>query len=404
MSRQKNKDKKRGRWMKVRVPHYYDMFYCTGSRCPDTCCVGWMIEIDDSSYERFWKMEGEFGERIRKNIIERTDGRYFALNENGRCAFLNQDNLCEMVIKLGEESLCSLCDNYPRVGVEFGGLREMGLSLSCPEVSRLVFSSSSPIKFGEWYQKEETLGPDYTRDAVFVSLMDARDVLFGILQNRRLSIADRGSLYLMMASKLQSIIDEDVLGNFAAEQIQKTAEKFSDEEYLKKAVCSIKGASREQSREFLKTVFSFLDKLEIINEKWLALFHGTRKMLESQEQEEYEKEHAAFRVFYRDNEYVYEHLMVYYVYRYFMKMIFDGDIYSKAVMCVVSLMVIHEMDVSVWRSNGGSLELDDRVRVMYLFSKEIEHCEENMERLAEEFWDNEIYRTQSVIDNVINIL
>lgn len=390
--------------MKVRVPHYYDMFCCTGSRCPDTCCVGWMIEIDDASYERFQKMEGEIGEKIRNNIIEREDGRFFALNKDGRCVFLNQDNLCEMVIKLGEDSLCSLCDNYPRVGVEFGGLREMGLSLSCPEVSKLVFSSPGPIRFGEWYQEEESTEPDYTRDAVFVALMDIRDVLFGILQNRNLPVADRAALYLMMASNLQNIIDKGGEGSYVRDQITKTAEKFAKEEYQKKAVESIKGSSGQQAREFLKAVFDFLDKLEIINEKWLTMFRDARKFLECREQAEYEKEHADFHEYYKDNQYVYEHLIVYYVYRYFMKMIFDGDIYSKAVMCLVSLMVIHEMDVSVWHDHDRKFEMEDQVRIMYLFSKEIEHCEENMERLSEEFWDNEIYQPQSLIDNMTKIL
>lgn len=388
--------------MKVRVPHYYDTFSCTGSRCPDTCCVGWMIEIDDASYERFMKMEGEFGERIRRNIIEREDGRFFALNEQGRCVFLNEDNLCEMVIKSGEESLCSLCDNYPRVGVEFGNLREMGLSLSCPEVSKLVFSSSKPIRFGEWYQDEEIRGTDYTEDAVFTALIDVRDVLFGILQNREIPVDGRAALYIMMASRIQNIIDNGEQN--AVLQIRKTAEKFSDEDYLIRALKTIQGTDFQKSRAFMKELFSFIDGLEIINDKWHGIFHDAMEVLEGCSQEIYEKNHREFGEYYRDSQYVYEHLLVYYVYRYFMKMIFDGDVYSKAVMSAAAIMIIHEMNVSIWIKKDRKFETEDLVKVMYLFSKEVEHCEENMERLSDEFWDNKIYQPQPLIDNMLNIL
>lgn len=390
--------------MKVRVPHYFDQFSCTGSRCPDTCCVGWMIEIDEASYQRFMSMEGEFGERIRKNILEREDGHFFALNENGRCAFLNEKNLCEMVIKMGDAGLCSLCDNYPRVGVEFGGLREMGLSLSCPEVSRLVFSSSKPICFGEWFKEEEIQGTDYTKDVLFTSLMDLRDVLFGILQNRELSIGERASLYIMMASRLQNILDEDSDEMKMSEKVQKLSEKFSDGGYLKKSLDAIKGCRMELSREFINGVMKFLDGLEIVNQKWLDLFHETMEWLERNQTDVYQEKHEKFREFYGEKEYVYEHLMVYYVYRYFMKMIFDGDIYSKAVLCVMALVVIHEMNVAVWDGQKGSFGLEEQIQVMYLFSKEIEHCEENMERLSEEIWENVMYQPQSLIDNLTNIL
>lgn len=390
--------------MKVRVPHYYDTFSCTGSACPDTCCVGWMIEIDDASYERFLKMEGEFGERIRKNIIEREDGRFFALNENGKCAFLNDDNLCEMVIKLGDKSLCALCDNYPRVGVEFGDLREMGLSLSCPEVSKLVMSSDEPIRFGEWFQDEEITETDYTKDALFQELMDVRDVVFGILQNRKMSIADRIALYIMLASNIQNVLDDGGDATGMVQQIRKIAERFSEETYQEKSLKAVRGTDSKNTLEFVKESFQFIDGLEIINEKWIALFDSAKTWIAQCSVQQFEKSQKDFRAYYQQLEYVYEHLMVYYVYRYFMKLIFDGDLYSKAVMCAMALIVIREINVAEWVRQNGEYTLDNQIYAMYLFSKEIEHCEENMERLAEEFWENEIYQPQSVIDNVTNIL
>ncbi len=390
--------------MKVRVPHYYDTFRCTGSKCPDTCCVGWMIEIDDEAYERFMKMDDEFGERIRNNIVEREDGRFFALNENGRCVFLNDNNLCEMVIKLGENSLCSLCDNYPRVGVEFGGLRELGLSLSCPEVSRLVLSSSKAIRFGEWLQDETVAGTDYTKDPLFEALIDARDVLFGILQNRELAISDRVSLYVMYGAALQNVMDSEESSQNMTDEILTIAERFSDEAYVEKALNSIAGADFEETLGYVREIFDFVGNLEIINDKWRTMFEAAKNRLLECDAHTYEQLHNEFAKYYAEFEYVFEHLLVYYVYRYFMKMIFDGDIFSKAVMCSIAAIVIREMDVAAWDMNGKSFSMEDQIRIFYLYSKEIEHSENNMEKLVDVIWEEDVFQPKPVIDNMANIL
>lgn len=385
--------------MKVRIPHFYDEFSCTGSACPDTCCIGWMIEIDDDAYERFMKMEGEFGERVKNNIITREDGRYFALNEDGRCAFLNKDNLCEMVIKMGEKSLCSLCDNYPRVGVDFGNLRELCLSMSCPEVSRLILSSKDSICFGEWDKEEKCPGEDYTGDAVFEMLLEARDVLFGILQNRELSIGDRAVLYVMYAAQIQHVIDEE-----EPHKILRIAELFSEDGYIKKCLSSVKVRNMEGSKVLVEDVFSFLGGLENINEKWIMLLEETVKRLGRQSTEEFAKAHDDFAEYYKKQEYVFEHLLVYYVYRYFMKVVFDGDLYAKGVMCVVTLLCIREMDITCRIKNGGTFSLDEQIGIFYLYSKEIEHCEENLAALYDEFWDKEQYQPGNLIESIAKIL
>lgn len=385
--------------MKVRIPHFYDEFCCTGSACPDTCCIGWLIEIDDDAYNRFMKMEGEFGERVRKNIITREDGRFFALNHDGRCAFLNEDNLCEMVIRMGDEALCSLCDNYPRVGVEFGDLRELCLSISCPEVSRLILSSREPICFGEWYKEEEAAGKDYTKDWVFQALLEARDVLFGILQNRELSVKDRAVLFLMYASQIQNTID-----NEKTDRLPDIASKFSDTKYIERCLLSVKQGNAESVKGFLEELFGFIEGLENINEKWILLLKQTADRIREHEAEELEQTGWEFAVYYRGEEYVYEHLMVYYVYRYFMKMIFDGDLYSKAVMCIVTLICIREMNITCWYHKDRQFNIEDQIKINYLYSKEIEHCEENLTGLYDEFWDNEIYQPKNLIENLAKIL
>ena len=54
--------------MILRKPDFYDCFKCTASKCSDTCCVGWEIDIDKASQETYRKVPGTFGDKLRANI------------------------------------------------------------------------------------------------------------------------------------------------------------------------------------------------------------------------------------------------------------------------------------------------------------------------------------------------
>ena len=93
--------------MILRVPEYYDEFSCIASRCKDSCCAGWEIDIDDESYEYYRSVEGPFGDRLRESMFVAEDGGYrFKLKGPKRCAMLNDNNLCDLYTALGEEALC----------------------------------------------------------------------------------------------------------------------------------------------------------------------------------------------------------------------------------------------------------------------------------------------------------
>ena len=71
--------------MEIRVPHYYKKFQCTADKCPDTCCAGWQIVIDEETLEKYHKFEGPFGNRLA-NSIDWREG-VFKQYEDKRCAF-----------------------------------------------------------------------------------------------------------------------------------------------------------------------------------------------------------------------------------------------------------------------------------------------------------------------------
>ena len=119
--------------MRYTVPDYYKKFQCLAGVCPATCCAGWQIVIDPKSLARYHKVKGSFGNRIRNSVNWKEET--FLQYEKKRCAFLNEENLCDMHIEAGPEMMCATCRKYPRHIEEFENEREITLSMSCPAVA-----------------------------------------------------------------------------------------------------------------------------------------------------------------------------------------------------------------------------------------------------------------------------
>ncbi len=127
------------------MPEYYPAFHCIASRCRNTCCAGWEIDIDEESLARYECLPGAFGERVRHSIgLEGTP--HYILTEEERCPLLNRDNLCELILREGEGALCQICRDHPRFRNYFSGRVEMGLGLVCEEAARVILSWPRPLR------------------------------------------------------------------------------------------------------------------------------------------------------------------------------------------------------------------------------------------------------------------
>ena len=140
--------------MLLRIPDFYDSFHCIGGKCPDNCCIGWELDIDDDTYEYYRSVKGPFGDRLRANMSgaeksSESESVSFRLQVDGRCPFLNAENLCDICLELGPDALCRICTDYPRYSFEWGDAIEKSLTLSCPEAGRLLFLNDIPVRFKE---------------------------------------------------------------------------------------------------------------------------------------------------------------------------------------------------------------------------------------------------------------
>jgi lysine-N-methylase len=71
-------------------------------------------------------------------IAEKIRDGGFILREDGRCPFLRDDGLCEMIIKHGEDYLCDICKEHPRFYNEADGHIEGGFGMVCEAACELI--------------------------------------------------------------------------------------------------------------------------------------------------------------------------------------------------------------------------------------------------------------------------
>ncbi len=176
-------------------PNYYPAFRCIAGACRHSCCIGWEIDIDEETLQTYKKMPGPLGERLRENISH-DDPPHFVLGKQDRCPFLNQDNLCDLILTGGEALLCQICDDHPRFRNFLPGRTEIGLGLCCEGAAQLILSQTEPMTL-------VTEGQAEASDTDAQRLLELRRQAFAIVQDRNLSIDRRMDRLLLLCGALE---------------------------------------------------------------------------------------------------------------------------------------------------------------------------------------------------------
>lgn len=385
--------------MKYTFPHYFDQFQCVAAECEDTCCAGWAIMIDEDTLEKYKEYQGAFGNRLR-NSIDWKEGCFCQYNK--RCAFLNDDNLCDLHIEAGENMLCDTCRDYPRHMEEFEGLREGSLSLSCIESAKIILGCEEAVQFitlEDEVEDEEYEDFDFL---LFTKLMDARGKILEVLQNRDIDIMMRISMVLDLVQKMQDALDDcemfkidDLLEDFGsmnmALEFQKNAEKY-----------------RIGENEFcgnMRKIFRVFSKLEVLKNDWPEYIKKAEMTLYGNGQREYEKQRQAFHKLYGLKSQDYENwsnwieqLMVYFVFTYFCGAVYDDNILGKMQTAVVATLLIQELAIAKWIEQMEMLDFNTFVDIAHRVSREIEHSDLNLIRLEKIFESTPVYKTGTLLN------
>ena len=126
--------------MIITRPTYYDSFRCIAGACPDSCCKEWGVWVDERSAEYYRALPGPLGDMLREVLVEEEGGTVMQIVD-GRCPMWRADGLCRIQAELGEEALCQVCTDFPRIRHDYGDFLDHQLELSCPEAARLILTS-----------------------------------------------------------------------------------------------------------------------------------------------------------------------------------------------------------------------------------------------------------------------
>ena len=162
--------------MDIEYPSYYEGFQCIASKCKDSCCRGWCIDVDEESKNRLLQLQGDIGEKIRSKLKEEEGNIFFPLEENGDCPFLLKNGLCEMIVSAGEDALCTVCASYPRMKQIYGNYAIYDLNASCEEALRLILAWNGEIIRGREKEIGEDLSPE--KEGVLIQLIAFRTAVF----------------------------------------------------------------------------------------------------------------------------------------------------------------------------------------------------------------------------------
>jgi len=308
--------------MLVTKPNRDADFRCLASNCPDTCCAGWEIVVDDVSADRFRAMEDAMGKRLQQSLLTVDGETQLRRHPDGRCVLLNERNLCDLYALYGEGALCRTCRLHPRFVADYGARREVMPGLSCPAWIETYLLDVEKVTF----LTEETDDPIGYTDidaALFFKLQRARAAALDMVQDGSLSIDERLRRLLALAEELDGEREEArCQGNVRPA-------------YCKKLL-----------------------RLEILTPQW-------REFLQQKGGVPYREDDLAPLL---------EKVLVYDVFRFFLRGVYDGRALPWAKYAVFHALVLRRLS----RHCASKKEICEVIR---LYSKEIEHNAENQEAL-----------------------
>ena len=170
--------------MKLYAPGYYKSFSCIADKCTHSCCIGWEIDIDSGTAEKYRSLSHGYGEQIRESV-EGEEPPRFRLSDKERCPHLDNSGLCRIISNLGEEYLCEICREHPRFYNDTSRGKEVGLGMACEEACRIILESDGYANITEIGMVDGEI-PDIAFDATA-----NRAQIYDILGDTSISYVDR---------------------------------------------------------------------------------------------------------------------------------------------------------------------------------------------------------------------
>ncbi len=343
--------------MIIRKQQDFDSFKCIADKCPKSCCIGWQIMIDENSLNKYKNTDGEFSTRIQSSVNFK-DSSF--KQHNTRCSMLNENGLCDLQSTLGEGYLCDTCRLYPRHTEEFLDLREYSLSLSCPEVVRMILEPEYDFSFAE-SENEACDNPEDFEDfdfLIFDKLEYARDKILEVASDKSIPLVDRMAFIANAAYELQLLYDDGEI--FAMDDVKYDGTNSH--------------SNTTQGFDYCLKTLDVLIGMEALETSWTDSIIETKKYWAMHQTDSKEWTAAMYPA--SELEFIFEKIFKSLLFTYFCGAIYDGQIYARAMIAVQSARYI----MMIYSATG-----DDLASTIYLYSREVEHSDININKLIEYF-------------------
>lgn len=370
--------------MKVLKPFYYDDFKCIAGDCIDNCChVEWEISIDKKTYKKYRKLKGQWGNKINNNIgrirSNISDLRYgkIKLKDKG-CSLLDEKGLCTIHANLGVGYLCNTCKVYPREITKLGEIYERNLFMSCPEVARYFVRHKENFYFNMGEEELSELDKDYIVDKsydekLYNLLWGSRSLAIEIIQFKEIEIWKRIIFLKMLTDKVQRLIEEE---NY--EDYEKVLNAFRNEITNIDVINSLDKIKLvpKVKINFIKSVVDISEKVSRNKVKYNNLLDEYKKLFENDIDRNFEfviKKEEEFNKYLKDQENIMENLLIYLIYKYFMRALHTKDLNKEINSVIISYAMIKMLLLGRYNKNNKKLSEEDFVEVFYVFSRVIQH-------------------------------
>ncbi|MBQ6720359.1 MAG: flagellin lysine-N-methylase [Oscillospiraceae bacterium] len=332
--------------MRITKPSYFDDFHCIASRCPDSCCKEWDVQVDPEAAALYRSLPGPLGDRLRE-VLQTEDGETVMTIVDGRCPMWRSDGLCRIQAELGEQALCRTCREFPRLTHDYGDFLERQLELSCPEAARILLTApyAPPVT-------EEVPGgseAEYDGEAMAV-LKQTRQAALALLSDPLRSAREVLALLLLYGCQAQEALDGGEALSFDAEAALETIREFARP-----------GSIRE--------VLDFFSGLEILTPQWNA------RLQDIPSGQMPETVRALAR---------------YLVERYWLQAVSDYDLACRVKFILISCLVVCAL--------GG-----DFIATAQLFSKEIENNYDNVEAILDAAYTSPIFTDDKLLGMLLGL-
>ena len=316
---------------------YVNKFSCLAGKCPDTCCKDWQIILDEDAIARYASLPGELGEQVRAAMLTENGETRFR-ERGGNCVLLRDDGLCPLQAAYGAEMLCRTCFTHPRFTEEYGQTAELTLSASCPEAARLLLEHDP---------------------ALYPALLAARTASIRLAQDRARPVADRLALILLLARRVQRLLDEG-----RDELVPVLARRFLGKQYQDRSLVRLARLRSRSGRFF--PCWMVLNNMEHLTRRFGVMLDAAVGQ---------DAPPAPFRDAFSVQ---YENLTVYFLFRYALKAVNDRQYLARVEQCVFHLLCLREL-------SADAATVQELTEVVSLYSKEVEHSEDNQALLLKLF-------------------